>query len=1568
MNNKTLFLIKVVTFLIIVNITILYGDIINVGDGSYTNTLPAGANPPLNQDGEIVYPSITGNIEAPIPTTDWCTSIVYKNDPDNPFSHTLAAHPLMMRCRANGLGVGTNFSSSGSYIFPYNEEFIVGVSGLSATQTLLDDYSDWTVTTEWSDGSNSLKATFGHGLPYIYFTKTGNDAQIVFNNSPSVWYNQDGVLGITVNGHHYGIFAPTGSSWNINGSTYQSGLDGNDYFSVATLPDATTGTLDYYKNHAYAFIVNTEVSWNYDSASSSLISTYDVTTDIKEGTESETMLALYRHQWLNTSNSFSDYSYNSPRGLMKVIEGNSFQTNMTYPGIIPGFTDELSGSAGYDQNQLETYIQELANTSYSQLFPSPDTYFGGKDMGKVAAIVRIAEQIGNTTARDYFINGLKNELEDWLDANSDALFYYNETWGTLIGYPPSFGTDTQLNDHHFHWGYFIMAAATIAQYDISWASESSWGGMINLLIRDVAAWDRSDELFPFLRCYDVYTGHSWAGGSACTGDGNNQESSSEAMNFAAATALWGSVTGNDTIRDLGIYLYTNELHAVEQYWFDIDEETFPDTYDHNCVGMVWSTKADHATWFSGEPEMIHGINFLPITSASLYLGRYPDYVLANYYEMVSENGGTEDNWYEIMWEFLSFADPDLAIYKFNDYPDYPVEGGETRAHTYYWLHSLKSLGEVDKSVTANLPNYAVFLNDDVRTYLAYNPTSSTINVSFSDGESFDIPAGELVSEIRNIGSPTSDDIDFEPAGNGADWTWNVFENDWNPPLEIVSNPDPSGLNTSDTVAKFTALDAGQDWTGCETSDIDPFTFNSQNSSVKIHVYKSVLSDVTIKFEYESSSVEQSVPNTVTDQWQELIFDFSDSMGEFFNKLVVFPDFAPRNQDNIIYFDNVIFSEGLSGENPTSAAPVPPYDSLDVVSIYSDSYTNISDVDYNPDWGQTTIVTTEDFNGNEMMKYANLNYQGTDWNSNPQDVSDYDNLHVDFWTNTSSNLGIYLISGVYPTHTEVKVDFSLNNGNWVSVDIPLGSFAPVDLSDTRQFKIEGDGDVWIDNLYFYIIPPGSDAALNDLLVDGTTIDGFAASTLTYEVELSLGTTVVPTVTATTNDPAATHVVNDATSLPGTTEVVVTAEDGVSTQTYSINFTVADPDPISEYCETEVRHFNNPAEVTSVIYLTITNLDALSMFVEIESADADSVDYLLINGGSGASISGEDFSIPGKISRTLSWVSNPSDSVSLQILWSKVSFGGNWMLDYFAVPFDAICDFESEARLSDLQVDGETVNGFISSILTYDVELSYGTTVVPTVTATTYDPLATHVVNDAASLPGTTTVVVTAQDGITTETYSINFALGNPPGVSEYCETEVWHFNNPAEAASAIYLTVTNLDELSMFVEIESADADSVDYLLITGGSGASISGEDFSVPGKISRTLSWASSPPDSVSMNILWSKVYFSGNWMLGTENIIVPFDVSCNSGTLDAPTNIAISASSTEVTITWDAVTDANSYKIFSSTDPYESSENWTLEEEGISGITWSETILVEKKFYYVVASSDAPGILTGTEQSQQK
>lgn len=183
-----------------------------------------------------------------------------------------------------------------------------------------------------------------------------------------------------------------------------------------------------------------------------------------------------------------------------------------------------------------------------------------------------------------------------------------------------------------------------------------------------------------------------------------------------------------------------------------------------------------------------------------------------------------------------------------------------------------------------------------------------------------------VEQVSGPTPPTGETIpvDFEDPGNGAFWTWTVFENVSNPALEIIDNPDPSGINPSATVAKFTALQAGQPWAGCESlhgSDIGEFTIDGNNAIIRIMVWKSVISDVGIKLVTSSgwSKGELKVSNTKINEWEQLTFDFSaiDHENMTYDQIVVFPDFDlnGRTSDNVIYFDNVYGAEAI----PTSTS-------------------------------------------------------------------------------------------------------------------------------------------------------------------------------------------------------------------------------------------------------------------------------------------------------------------------------------------------------------------------------------------------------------------------------------------------------------------------------------------------------------------------------------------------------------------------------------------------------------------------------------------------------------------------
>lgn len=697
-----------------------------MGNGNYTDVLPSGSIGPQS----TIYK--TDNLKDAIPTSSWESSILWY-----PYSLNIFAHPFSFRFKGEGLEIGKPNLGGNNIAFWAGHSCDITL-GHSSAETFPDargdKISDFAVDVIMSTGTNVFKSTLVKGSPYSYFTYTGGNPKVTLSSNANVFYGDayTSFLGLTLNGTNYGLFGPAGSTWSgLGTNTLTCNLpSGKNYFVIAVLPDNSESTFRYYQARAFAFVTDTKVSWNYNENDSTLTTDYIITTEIKEGSNKDTILALYPHQWKNNSSiSPLPYSYTTVRGLMKTISGTSFKTTYKYQGILPSLPDKGS----YDKATLNSYINELATNPVSD---ANDTYWTGKFLGKLANALPIAEQAQNFSAASKFTDIIKATLEDWFVAGSgetSKLFYYDKNWGTLIGYPASYGSDETLNDHHFHYGYFIHAAAQIALRDPVWASSEQWGSMVETVIKDIANWDRSDTRFPFLRSFDPYEGHSWASGNAGFDDGNNHESSSEAVNAWQAIILWGEATGNKTLRDLGIYLYTTEIEAINNYWFDIDNDIFPSTYPLNYASMVWGAKHCHEIWWSGTNSEVHGINFLPINAASLYLGKKPSYVKQNYEEMLKECGSNEpQNWKDIQYMYYALYDPAAAKAKWND--SIIPESGESKAHTYHWIYNLDNMGLPDFSVTSNTPLYSVFTRDSKKTYVIYNATNASKLVTFSDGK------------------------------------------------------------------------------------------------------------------------------------------------------------------------------------------------------------------------------------------------------------------------------------------------------------------------------------------------------------------------------------------------------------------------------------------------------------------------------------------------------------------------------------------------------------------------------------------------------------------------------------------------------------------------------------------------------------------------------------------------------------------------------------------------------------------------------------------------------------------
>lgn len=149
-------------------------------------------------------------------------------------------------------------------------------------------------------------------------------------------------------------------------------------------------------------------------------------------------------------------------------------------------------------------------------------------------------------------------------------------------------------------------------------------------------------------------------------------------------------------------------------------------------------------------------------------------------------------------------------------------------------------------------------------------------------------------------------IDFETVGNN--WTWNPFDLGTGGSFDIVANPNPSGLNTSDSCAMIMIAADGNPWGGIWSSDFPDMTIDANNCIVKILVYKDVTTRFNLKL--EPPAVDHFDSNTVVNQWEELTFDYSSAIGTTSATLTLIPDQEPpfpRTYASVNYIDYIRFT-------------------------------------------------------------------------------------------------------------------------------------------------------------------------------------------------------------------------------------------------------------------------------------------------------------------------------------------------------------------------------------------------------------------------------------------------------------------------------------------------------------------------------------------------------------------------------------------------------------------------------------------------------------------------------------
>jgi endoglucanase Acf2 len=660
-------------------------------------------------------------------------------------------------------------------------------------------WSDWDFQFGLPDASGRrMDLTLARGVPFVWTTYTGVNPSINIGTSTIYGTNNSAITLVSgsnftatafsfdYQGRSYGVFAPANTTFAVVGTTITAQLSAtNNYLVYGLLPAHTN--LNEFAQYAYAQVTGTRMDWVYDRTNGQIDSTWTLKTTTLKGGQTNTLQGWLPHHYRATQNNlvFKPYTYLTPRGIMKIAAGSEFQINFPFHGIAPMLPAPRTNGLpnDYVQSWMQTYVQNFANAGH----PTGDeTYGAGKDLGVTAQYMTFAHQMGLTSVEAQLKTAIETRLQDWYTytpGEARHFFALYTNWPALVGFDASYGSQA-FNDNHFHYGYFMVASGLVGLSDPAWISQ--YGPMAKMVAKEFANWDRSDTNLPFFRTFDIWEGHSWAGGSS-GGGGENQESSSEAMNSWVGIFMMGNALNDDSMTAAGAMGYAMESTAVNEYWQDMYRSNFPAAYGKAMNGILGGGSLAFATYFDGDPAWVYGIQMVPQNHWNNYLVRNKAFAFYQFTNMwndrivwqpqwsntVAYNDGTwvkyngyiwsantnlaagqpapsftNANWseqeniststaqdlggylgnYILGWE-LMFNPDNVAALKAASYATNGAvsSDGIYSGITYYLTHTLRSLGDQDTNYYTSIPTSQVYYNPltGARTALIFNSAATT---------------------------------------------------------------------------------------------------------------------------------------------------------------------------------------------------------------------------------------------------------------------------------------------------------------------------------------------------------------------------------------------------------------------------------------------------------------------------------------------------------------------------------------------------------------------------------------------------------------------------------------------------------------------------------------------------------------------------------------------------------------------------------------------------------------------------------------------------------------------------
>jgi hypothetical protein len=693
-------------------------------------------------------------------------------------------------------GSGWGFIMCDEIVFTDNAAGGAGYTpDFGTTSAKVADWNDLGFTLRSEMNGNYMDATLVHGVPFVYVELNGLHPILVPAGSATVYdaegeVREDfpfttGAFAVEFDGRTYGVHAPAGSKlYKSNGGDFQIEMPaGKRYVVVSTLPDKSL--LGRYDRYARNKPGDAQFNCEYKVEEGKIYTTFDLkATNMDSGAENQpTLMAFLPHHYRTSERNFefiADADYQLFRGRMHTGAASAFTFAYRFGGMAPYLPEPLNLSD--ERTRRLNVLMDYSSTHYTV---NGNTY--AKGLGENSTLMLMAKSTGHE-GFDLLRRNLKSELVDWLtfdDAEREQkqrYFAQYPHYGAMIGFPPGYGSQG-FNDLHFHNGYFAVGAARLMMVDKEFKRD--YAGMAKLIVQNYANWERyandNDVYMPFLRTFDPYLGHSFAGGIG-DGGGNNQESSSEAINSWFGVYLMGVELNDKKMIDVGATGYLLEMTAAGEYWLDLYGDNFPATYGHDYAGIVRTDNLAWATYFAGDPAWVLGIQACPADFFYTHFGLKPEKMTQINQSMfhdrttfvwdgkpMHENDDPFDN-IRAMGPYLggyhlnimNYIDPENASKWIDDLCGQEgAEGTEWRTHpntttNYYLSNAMLTYGLPARGYHTNIPSGAVYQNAKGElTYLLYNATDKETDVNiYKDGavvETIKVGAGKYYNS-RMIGA------------------------------------------------------------------------------------------------------------------------------------------------------------------------------------------------------------------------------------------------------------------------------------------------------------------------------------------------------------------------------------------------------------------------------------------------------------------------------------------------------------------------------------------------------------------------------------------------------------------------------------------------------------------------------------------------------------------------------------------------------------------------------------------------------------------------------------------------